>query len=52
MRKQARKLTLNRETVCTLERASLQEVAGGTNITCFVSCHLACPVAPAGKTER
>ncbi|HEX2225167.1 MAG TPA: class I lanthipeptide [Thermoanaerobaculia bacterium] len=51
MKKQTRKLSLNRETVHTLERESLHEAAGGTNITCFVSCHLGCGPAPSGKTE-
>lgn len=51
MKKQGRKLTLNKETVRTLQRESLEEVAGGTNITCFVTCHLACPREPIGKAD-
>lgn len=51
MKKEARKLTLCKETVRTLQRESLEEVAGGTNITCFVTCHLACPVEPGRKTD-
>lgn len=52
MKKQIRKLALSRETVHTLQSESLREAAGGTNITCFVSCHLACQVQPPVKTER